>query len=472
MADLDEDPLINAQSNMDEDHDPSDETQDFLLLASLTAKSGQIPKRGEKDFERHGTRHQDDLLSASRQAMHDALDSTRIHTPKTHVKAFYYGVEGLDRDEVVPEDWRKGIDDDHIVLIESFKGPHFRTLGKTTLGKKRTTMWLLPEEALYLLERGGLDLQWPSPSTFKRIVGDDSLAGGSGDQEAQEEEDEELPMSLQAGYALLIGDDSNKGKVSLDRYTVYTNLKRAGYVVLRAPEWDPNAPGPSPEPAVATTTESPSIFTWLFGKIFAEEQFERAAYGPLVKPGMYRSYNSIYRQIAIIPRHKPSPTPASVSPNPELPYRVVFNLWKPSRIPTFAKSSPGAPDFRMAITDARLSTVPTLAQMGAMFGSARWEPPTSSPELAGPQKTYQRLQHGWRNVVLAVVDQGVISYLQLSEGAFGEERLYERFDRGNGHNAKRGGLSGGGRGRGKGRGRGRGRGGGGGDRGRGGAAAA
>ena len=457
MADIDEDPPFNAQSNVDEDHDPSDETQDFLLLASLTAKSGyQIPKRGEKDFERHGTKHQDDLLSASRQAMHDTLDYTRIHTPRLHVKAFYYGMESLDRDKAVVEEWRKGLDDDHIVLVESSKGPHFRTMGKTTLGKSRTTLWLLPEEALYLLERGNLDLRWPLPSTFNRILGKDKSDEILRYQDETGVEDEEAPMSLQAAYAMLVGQDSDKGKVSLERYLVYANLKRTGYVVLRAPEWEPTAP--VSRPAVEAATESPSLFTWLFGRFFAEEDVKHAADGPLVQTGMYRSYNSIYRQIAIIPRHKPSPTPNSVSPNPEFPYRIVFDLWRPTRIPTFAKSSPGPADFRMAITDARFSTIPTLAQMTSLFESAPWEPPSAG--LTGPQKTYQRLQHGWRNVVLAVVDQGVISYLQLSEAAFGEEKLYERFDRGSGHNAKGGGTRrrGGGRGSGRGRGRGRGRG--------------
>jgi tRNA-splicing endonuclease subunit Sen54 len=333
MADIDEDPPINPLSNVDEDHDPSDETQDFLLLASLTSKTGhQIPKRGEKDFERHGTKYQDDLLSASRQAMHDALDYTRIHTPRVHVTAFYYGVEGLNRDDVVGEEWRRGLDEDHVVVVESFKGSHFRTMGKTTLGKKRTTMWLLPEEALYLLERGNLDLRWPSPFSFKRIVGEEESDCKLQEQGDHEERDEEIPMSLQAAYAMLLGKDSDKGKVSLERYTVYANLKRTGYVVLRAAEWDPMAPVLTDDQAVQAATGSPSIFTSLFGKLFAEGEVNHPASGPLVKPGMYRSYNSIYRQIAIIPRHQPCPTPNSVSQHPEDPYIRQEQSWH-SRFP-------------------------------------------------------------------------------------------------------------------------------------------
>jgi tRNA-splicing endonuclease subunit Sen54 len=454
MADIDEDPPINPRTNIDEDHDPSDETQDFLLLASLTSKTGhQLPKRGEKDFERHGTRHQDDLLNASRQAMHDALDYTRIHTTRIHVRGYYYGAEGLSRDEVVPEEWRKGLDDDHVVVVESSKGPHFRTMGKTTLGKRQTSLWLLPEEALYLVERGNLDLWWPSPSSFKGRIDEEESDSKPKDQDAQEEKDEGVPMSLQAAYAMLIGDDSEKGKVSLERYTVYANLKRTGYVVLRAPEWDPKAPVLRPDQDAPTG--STSIFTWLFGRLFGEEEVSHPPFGPLLKPGMYRSYNSIYRQIAIIPRHKPSPTPNSLLPPPEFPYRVVFDLWKATRIPTFAKSNPGLPDFRMAVTDARFSTIPTLTQMASLLENTRWDPPVD-PKIQGPHKTYQRLQHGWRNVVLAVVDQGIISYLHLSEAAFGEEKMYERFDHGSGQGAKRGGASARGNGRGRGRGKGRG----------------
>jgi len=62
---------------------------------------------------------------------------------------------------------------------------------------------------------------------------------------------------------------------------------------------------------------------------------------------------------------------------------------------------------------------------------------------------YSRIKHGSRNVVLAVVDEGVVSYMRVADAAeaFEGERLYERAGR-----PGRGGK-GGGRGRGRGRGR-------------------
>jgi tRNA-splicing endonuclease subunit Sen54 len=440
MADADEDFLLTSQTNHDDDHEIGDDTQDFLLFASLAKSGHQLPKRGEKDFEPHGTKHQAARLEASRQAMHDALDYTRKHTPKGHTRAFYYGEEGLKRDEVIAEDWRQGLDDDHVIMVESSKGPHFRTMGKSTIGKKDTTLWLLPEEALYLVERGNIDLWWPSRSSFKGHVGDEEKVQEQTDEAELSGNDDGLPMSLQAAYALLLGKDEERGKIGFERYAVYANLKRAGYVARRAPDQTMSQHRSSLQNAS-------SIFSWLFGR-FLSQDLKRPAFGPLVKPGMYRSYNSIYRQLAIIPRYKPSPDPQDSS-RPELPYAIVYELWKATRIPTFAKSNPGIPDFRLAVADARSTSIPTLKQMSSLLESTPWDPPP--PPTIGPVPTSQRLKHGYRNAILAVVDQGIISYLRLGETAFGEEKMYERFDRGSGPDSKRGGSS---RGRGGGRGRG------------------
>jgi tRNA-splicing endonuclease subunit Sen54 len=452
MAELDDDITAgNLQDQSNDDNDPTDDLPDFRCLASFTSKSGKLPKRGEKDFEPHGTKHQGNVLEASRQAMHEALSHTRIHPPKAYLRGYYYGDAGLKRDEVIGEESRQGLDDDHIVVVNSAKGPHFKTMGKMTQGQKYGSIWLLPEEALYLVERGSLDLWWPTRSSFAGII--ESIQGGRNlaEKSDQAEEDAGIPMSLQAAYAMLIGQDGERGKVSLERYTVYANLKRTGYAISRAPDWGAKTTGKRRGQAgIPPTKELPSLFNWLSG-FFAESELERPLYGPLVRPGMYRSYNSIYRQIAIIPRHKPCVVPTEPAPSPEAPFRIAFFLWKASKLATFAKSNPGSPDFRVAIADARSSSVPTLTQITSLLESTPWDPP--SPDWEGNSKSYGRLKHGWRNVVLAVNDQGVISYLQLGEAAFGEEKMYERFDAGSFQGGKRGGGAQRGRGaRGRGRG--------------------
>jgi tRNA-splicing endonuclease subunit Sen54 len=374
--------------------------------------------------------------------MHDALAHTRIHTTKGHIRAYYYGNESLRRDDVVPEEWRQGLADDHIVVVEVPKGPHFKSMGQSTTGKPTPTLWLLPEEALYLVERGNMDLWWPGRSSYTGVVEDE-------DEKATKEEDDEddgFPLSLQAAYALLIGDDSAPGKVSLDRYTVYTNLKRTGYIVMREGELAPSKQSINHD-------SSFSIFSSIFGKLFSEKDIDHPHHGPLVKPGMYRSYDTIYRQIAVIPRHRPSAHPSNPAPAPEDPYRVVYLLWKASRMLKFAKTNPGEPDFRIAIVDARSNSIPTLTQITSLLESTPYDPPNPQLKGAGRVQVYQRVKHGWRNVVLAVVDQGVVSFLRIGEVAFGEEKLFENWDRGSAQGPKRGGGARRGRGRGRGRGR-------------------
>jgi tRNA-splicing endonuclease subunit Sen54 len=83
--------------------------------------------------------------------MHNALAFQRIHQPKHHTIATYH-----------PES--------NMAYAYNPKGPLFTKMGQTLplnedpLGNERRghRLWLLPEEALYLLERGTLDIRWPA----------------------------------------------------------------------------------------------------------------------------------------------------------------------------------------------------------------------------------------------------------------------------------------------------------------------
>ncbi|KAI9828152.1 MAG: tRNA-splicing endonuclease subunit sen54 [Thelocarpon impressellum] len=344
MADVDEDNLRDPHPDPG-DVDLSDETQDFRFLSNF-AQDGPftIPRRGEKDFEPHGTSHQDSLLAASRNAMHHALSSTRVHIPKTHLVGHWHA-------------------DVSQCAIPKPNGPHFKTLGK---GHRDGSMWLLPEEMLYLLERGALDVRW----------------GGG-------EEAEGVPMSLQGAYAVCIGDEM-QNKIGLERWNVYAALKRR----------------------------------------------------------LHRSYNDIYRRLFVIPHYDPTlPSErAATSHNTSSPFRVAFDVWKPR--PAFRKSAPETPDYRIAVVSARDTPLPSLAQLSALLESTPYCPPPADMKT----KPFQRLKHGYRNVLLAVVDQGVVSYLRLSEVGFGLEKMHERASARPQKGGKRGGSRGRGRG-GKGRGR-------------------
>lgn len=167
----------------------------------------------------------------------------------------------------------------------------------------------------------------------------------------------------------------------------------------------------------------------------------------------------MYRLLAIIPFHDPTSSTqwelsTKLCPEPEMldaagmhiqqhtSLRPSFHVWKPR--PDFKKSTPGPADFRIAVVNAREVEVPTAQQLSDLLESVPYSPP---PETMDKQM-YQKLKHGWRNVILAVVDQGVVSYIRIADAGLGMEKLYDRTNRGKGD--KRGGVRGRGRGRGRG----------------------
>ncbi|EXJ94228.1 hypothetical protein A1O1_02621 [Capronia coronata CBS 617.96] len=515
MADADEDAIPTTSHFGAEDLE--DETQDFRFLAQLTSSSssgiGQaiIPKRGTKDFEPNPTRSQASALDAARLAMHTALSAVRVHAGKNHLVGQFLPNE---------EDWRwdengSGVRHGRCVVVYKFKSTHLKVMGQAD---RNNWVWLLPEEALFLLERGSLDIRWPDPlggendgtsaaleETIHAVSEGDfqhqSSQAGSEPETATEtstpaeqseivhaesslrQEDPEvceLPMSLQGAYASFIGKDG----LTLERYSVYAGLKRAGYVVQRAPTWhdtDPapvnghaddqvshgsthNAPTTTSSSSASTSTlvssqpsrpfaASPaSLIHRLVSWLFRPRQGESCpSLGPLVAPGLYRNYADIFRALALIPYHDPTnspktttvtthsltgdtstptslpsttsddPSSSASTRNPQPPFRVHFHVWKPSGAHAYRKTAPPPPDYRIAVVDARTTSLPTLTQIGDLLDSQPED--ALSRDKAGRLET--RIKHGRRNVLLAVVDMGVISYLRLSDACFGVEKLFE-----------------------------------------------
>ncbi|CAK40549.1 uncharacterized protein An11g00750 [Aspergillus niger] len=401
MADIDEAvihmPSQDASAHIDTDL--SDETQDFRMLNSisfLTDGSQQsLPKRGEKDFEPNPTLFQADILSASRQAMHNALSYPRLHHPKTQVIGIYS-----------PDGTEMGVHPDSCVYVPTPKGQYFKSIGQADRWNR---IWLLPEEALYLLERGTLDIRWPCSEV------------GCADEEGTD--DSGIPMSLQAAYAAFMG----RSGLTSERYSVYTGLRRLGYTIIRAPGWHDGEEGAETSESQQTVLEKPQglglgiagvfrqLLQWLYKPGSAT-----TALGPVVGLGIHRSYDDIYQKLSIIPWYDPTASPSPPPPTTP-PYRVVFHIYKPST--PFKKSAPPTPDFRLAVVNARTNTtIPTSAQLGALLESTPLDPPVGEKMS---RQLYQRLRYGYRNVILAVVDEGVVSYLRIADSAFGKEKLYK-----------------------------------------------
>ncbi|RAL15742.1 tRNA-splicing endonuclease subunit SEN54 family protein [Aspergillus homomorphus CBS 101889] len=426
MADTDE-AAIHMPSQDGSAHievDLSDETQDFRMLSNISFLSdgsqASIPKRGEKDFEPNPTLYQADVLSASRQAMHNALSYPRIHHPKNQIVGVYAPIgpvapppttsnlESITEETQPTESPSKAIGNVHpdaCVYVANPKSNLFKTMGQADRWNR---IWLLPEEALFMLERGSLNIHWP-----RSEVGYD--------EDEHSVEDSEIPMSLQAAYAAF----ASRGGLNSERFSVYTGLRRLGYTVTRAPGWDDEAEeASSNEPQASENIRQQGaglagiysrFMKWLC------PPSSNTALGPVAGVGFHRSYDDIYSKLSIIPWYDPTANLNPGSPA-QAPYRVVFHVYKPST--PFKKSAPPAPDFRIAVVNARAHTsFPTLSQLGALLESTPLDPP-SSEKMS--RQLYMRLRHGYRNVILAVVDEGVVSYLRISEAAFGKEKLYKQ----------------------------------------------
>ncbi|KAI0451489.1 tRNA-splicing endonuclease subunit sen54 N-term-domain-containing protein [Xylaria acuta] len=467
--------LDSVNDDSPSDAEDGDQAQDFRLFSSLLGGPGKKKsqaaskaiRRGEKDFESHGTRAQEGVLESSRSAMHEVLSYTRQNQPRNSSRGWYFPdrwAEMTPKSELPSEaatgkhtvdratkgrgsGW--GLEArERVVALESDAGTMLSSMGRVVTSAEKFSpgwlkTWLLPEEALFLIERGTLDLWWP-------VRGIEEIFPADGDPEATlvkpdqlEDYEPGIPLSLQAAYALFIGRDGERGKISLEKYQVYANLRRTGYRVLRA----------TPLPPQISSFQAPRpLWQWLFSLIqnasspFAGNS-NHPGYGPLVRPGLYRSYARIFEYLVLVQRHRPTPLAASEVPQPQDPFKIHFNIWKSTS--TFSKTKPPLPDFQIAVVDARDSSVPMLEQLDTLLLSTPWDPPNTDNGKPGAGFVYKRLKHGWRNAIIAIVDRGLISYMRFGEMAFGEELLYQSTNLR--PRAKRGRRAG--RGRGKGRGR-------------------
>ncbi|KAL9602489.1 MAG: hypothetical protein Q9219_001782 [cf. Caloplaca sp. 3 TL-2023] len=404
--------------------------------------------------------------------MHDALSVGRTHAAKGLVVGYFMPYD-MEEGEEGDEGKRRNQGRRRAVVIERPTGQFVRTIGQAD---RKGRLWLLPEEVVWLVERGSLDVRYRGVSSSGGVGAekcsgvleeDEEVGEGEGEvgKETEEEEEEEggwdgVSLSLQACYAWFVGRDG----LDLERYTVYAGLRRSGYVVLRGGGWyddDDDDDYGGKEASMVTPhqreqpgygqkgeeeTERWGIWHFLYKSFLEAKPKEPPPLGPLVGKGLFRNYRDIYRLLQIIPYHDPTSQPTtttttSSSPNPLL-LRPHFHVYKPT--PNFRKSAPGPPDFHITVLSARDSHFPTLAQLDGLLASVPFAPP---PENEG--RSYQRLKHGWRNVVLAVVDQGVVSYIRVADAGFGGVKMYERStSSGQGKRGARG-TRGGGRGRGK-----------------------
>ncbi|GAB1522799.1 tRNA-splicing endonuclease subunit sen54 [Rhizoctonia solani] len=423
-----------------------------------------IPKRGEKEFEPAAggkTALQSHVLNKSRNAMLSALKGSRGAGSKTMSYAVWYPKLGRA----------------HVTVA---RGTHFSTLGHSALRepapgsgstKAQKRLELMPEETLYLMERGSL-FCWKESEISPSMQDEPSLEFDDCDLSIG------APMSVQQGFTEMIGVDG----LEVQHYLVYAYLKRLGYTVSRS-----SAPINTPLYPLAPPNNTDTIklshklrayiismFQGLLsplarirsklGSIFFN--YHGASIGGMIglMPYSYAS-GSIFQSLRTMVSGHGIPLPRkkhrAFSEN-DTAFKVFWNVWKPST--SWRKLDVPKPDFEIAVVDARKTPVPDIYQLTEMFAFAEPRPPPpprkrGPPNVkAAPQSSQQKtppppkkanevvlsnlwdricqtigltssspiqrpnpfvhLKTGRKSIIVAAVDGSMISLVRFGEGDF------------------------------------------------------
>ncbi|KLO14783.1 hypothetical protein SCHPADRAFT_825698 [Schizopora paradoxa] len=437
-----------------ESSDEDDGALDWTKLPSGSSSRPFIPKRGEKEYEpsgQSGTLLQQHRLERGRSAMFAALDVERTVSNK----AVSYGL------------WDPSISR---TLVVTAHGSHLMSMGHSApvritadaKGKEKmhAHVQLLPEEALYLIERGSMFCRKASSSDY-------SLAPEAFEQA--------IPMTLQEAYAEMIG----KEDTTLERYLVFSYLKRLGYIVTRAQppsEFYPKAQKSDLFLKAKTTPLISRLFHFVTRPLHSLFSSTLDWWKPLPLTGFFRrfttTYSSMFARLRLfklgfsLPLHR-SPQ----QDEPDTPYKVFYNLYKPGV--AFAKTNPRPPDFQIVVVNARTTPMPTLHELSNLFdelpelplpgprqrrspgtASSTNIPSSSQGKNVTPETTaslskriqswlfalfkiktnsmkssqprpwrpnpFQVLKHGKKIIVVAAVDSGMISFYRFGQGVFEE----------------------------------------------------
>ena len=251
------------------------------------------------------------------------------------------------------------------VRIFEAKGAGFTTLGCSIRrpGSTEKKLELLPEEALYLVEKGSL-LCWEQT---EGQINQAEEQGGRVEDPSDPIQIIGAPLSVQQSFAVMIG----KVDLTFERYQVYAYLRRFGYVVRRSDQ-----PDSVPEWSVYRhlLPRKAGILSWIWSKwnrllnavaAWRINWWKPICFGLLdqlwgrnLNPSMcilgygfvvtHRSLESAFDKLHVVPTRNPSQTFRTVLNSPfSSPYRVFYHAWKPSVSWTRQNTPP--PDFEIVV---------------------------------------------------------------------------------------------------------------------------
>lgn len=383
-----------------------------------------IPKRGDKDFEPTGFAGQKNALENSRKAMFDVISSQRIISSKSISIASWhpqlgraivhlargqtFASMGFSNRVKVLED---GQFEDLALMYQSDGKPVAPLAGATKEGKfwpkMQSRLELLPEEALYLVERGSLECRIYHDPKRSAIV------ENMRDYDDIVENPNWVPMSLEQAFAAIIGVDG----LTRPHYQLYAYLKRLGYILQRksisdelrktnaainkaSRDSDIRSEGIIADPRhplrlltifdlllyplrrilqIAKNGLSDlneflqSLVQWFRNRVSKITATSRRKTSYTSRPGLlgigtsaFSTYDEIYDRLRIVPAGPDISLPRPGSKlKQDIAPEIFFYAWRPAT--HFKKSDPPLPEFQLAVMDVRDTSLPSAFAFADLF---------------------------------------------------------------------------------------------------------
>lgn len=433
----------NKKDTLDADVEEDELIKDWSEMSRIPNSNTilSIPKRGEKDYGPDGTDIQELLLYRASKAMFDTLEhSLRGSVIKSQVKAYY-----------IPEK--------HIAFVPHAKGSFIKTMGESDTNG---ALWLQFYEFLYLSERGTVTPYW---------------------QLERNNQMEDIPLSIEDLYSFFKNQteiDNFSIYAHLKRLgfivqmiddSIITNDNLSFYPPgLNKFHLSNSVSSIFNKITSYVTFCDSSLFN---GLIYSKWHFYFKRYS--TTPQLYNSLNrliSFYKAPSTVSELYQERKNMNLHPHTEDALTITFNVWKPN--PNFKKKNPELPDYQVVTYNKNIrdQSFPTYKEIRNLFKSLEykfefiensrdtdfWDKNSyingvsreiriknlkdkqkkkdkkvedtpkkttkSNKSLPPHVQQTRRLKNGYRNFLLAIMDNGIISFAKIAEADFGSENVW------------------------------------------------
>lgn len=378
-------PSSSRDDNTEFSDDSDDELQDWSLLNNFS-------KRGMKDLEPLLTDSDRNTLSAYDQSKLNKARNMRFAALAVK-RGTIVNLDGLNSSTIFIN-----VHDHSQLFMLQPKGKFLETMGFID---NQNICHFGYEEVLYLVERGSCLLKFYDAN----------------DKSKNEIYEKMPPLSLQTAYGVLIDSEEK-----LNRYLVYSILKRDGYIVRRHEEFDGIV---SHRKQVINDNVFRNLEMNWWTKLLAKiSDFLKIDFPIKFALSYYNIFT--YLQSRVRPQSIPKSTTKHIKD-----YLISFNVWKPS--PSFKKKNPPLPDYQLCILKAS-QKLPKYAEIKSLLERAESNPDTNKPK---PKKgklprleavhdyskgiNINNLKYDPHRITFAIVDNSIVNFITLSNCSFVKE---------------------------------------------------